>query len=281
MAKKSPKRFKIVKTYLLKILDRSHHDFFNFSLSNLSPEKLHDLYHGKLDLEDLEQRGHVQTERKNDWDSVIEAIGRENTPELIKRDIRVVKAIKEKKIEEKISTEKAIEKLIAKWPSEKLGAHLGIEALKEIYKNYGPTFNSNRDAAISALREQTALTGRYPIEKPTGILERLHRILELPFEEDIFKEIAIYRTIRNSAFGITYLDSRSLVNRSIGRLQGRFESRPQKIQAAIKNAMERFNYSFDALVSLYCDYRMIEAEANRQNTRKIRDQLQEDLKFSN
>lgn len=279
MAKKSPKRFKIVKTYLLKILDRSHHDYFNFSLSNLSPENLHDLYHGKLDLEDLEQRGHVQTERKNDWDSVIEAIGRENTPELIKRDIRVVKAIKEKKIEEKISTEKAIKKLIAKWPSEKLGSHLGLDALKEICKNYGPTFNSNRDAAISALREQTALTGRYPIEKPTGILEQMHRILELPLEEDIFNEIAVYQTIRNAAFAITYIDSRCLINRSIGSLNGRFESRPQKIQTAIQCAMERFKYSFDALVSLYREYRMIEAEANGQNTPKIREMLREDLIF--
>jgi hypothetical protein len=299
MKKKSPKRYKLVKSYLLKICDRCHHDYFKVNLPYLSIEELHDfLNHEELDLKRFDRSGRLTIERKNDWDMVIEEMGRRNTPELIERDIKVFRAIEKIRSENGLSIEKAILHLISCWPSE-IGVHLGDEALKEIHKNYFPIFilksieqidplveqgeiehgTSLLDAAIGALRETMVLTGRYPIEKPTGILDQIHRILGLPFENDILDEIALYQTIRNRAFGITFENFASLKNRSMGRLTDRFEKRSEKIKEAIQYTSEKHNRSFNYLVDMYREYRLIEAEANCQNRQKIYERLQEDLMF--
>jgi len=195
MTKKSPKRFSIVKNYLLKICDRGHHDYSNVSLSNLSPEDRHVLTRGELDFVKLEQSGRAKFVRKNDWDDVLEGVGRSNTAELISRDINLYRAVEDLRKNKSMSTENAIKYLIKNWPAE-FKEHLGNKTICEIYKSYVPIFRfkkvteinketdkikswkdedpylnfSLRDGAASALRELMVRTGQYPIDRPTGLL---------------------------------------------------------------------------------------------------------------
>ena len=166
---------------------------------------------------------------------------------------------------------------------------LGDDAIKQVYKNYAPIFRflrgedrtlsfPLRDAATYALREMKVLTGRYPINRPTGILEDIHKILELPFEEDIEEEIAIYQRVRNKAFRVTYVHPLRLKWLSMGDFKDRLENRSEKIRNALEKISSINNYDFKKTVTIYHHYRLIEAEDNGQNRFKVYERMQSDLK---
>ena len=134
-----------------------------------------------------------------------------------------------------------------------------------------------RAGAAYALREMKTLTGKYPIARPTGIIEDIHRILELPFEEDIEKEIAAYQIIREKAFKVTFIHSLRLKCLSLGDFKIRFENRSEKIRKTMQKVSSKCNFNFEALITIYHHYRLIEAEDNGQDRFKVYERLQSDL----
>jgi hypothetical protein len=304
MKRKNPKRYKLLEYYLQKIFDAGHHSYFKITLE-LSHEELIDFYDGKApNLAQLEKSGRAEFEKRYDWDDAIGSMGRSNTARLITRDIKIFWAIEKIKTNKSISIEKAVFCLIDEWPSN-FGPPLGEDTVIEIYKNYvhflrppqkipirdnesgkiiswekedDPMNFSWQEEAAYTLREMKVRTGQYPINKPTGIFEEIHRILELPFEEDIERELGLYHTIRNRAFGVTFIHPLRLVNQSMGDFINRYEKRSEKIRNAIRYVSEKYDYDFNKLLMIYYHYRLIEAGDNGQDRRKIFKKLQEDLK---
>jgi len=298
MVKKSPKRYAIVQNYLLKIWDRGHHDYFYFSHSELSPEDLHYLRQNKLDFGELEQSGRIQIERKNYWDDVLENAGRSNTAYLISRDIKIYRTVENLRTNRNMSTETAIGHLINNWPAE-LDKPLEYDTVFEFHKRYASIFRSHkvpvknpdtgkieswriegalRDSAVYALREMMVRTGQYPIDIPTGLLKEIHKMLELPFEKEILKEIEIYQEMRNVAFGVTFTNPDRLFNLSIGNFKLVSENRSERIKTAIATASKKYLIELPKLVEMYSHYRLIEGEENSRDQEKIYEQLQEELK---
>jgi len=303
LQRKTPKRFEVVKTYLLKICDQGHHVYYDVHLK-LSPEEFAELYEGKVDIKKLKQRGDFKEMELSEWDKFLEGRGQSNTAELIERDVNLYWAINNLCSQKGISTGKAADALIGDWPSD-IKEYLGKWAIKEIYKKWTAIFRfrkriplidgatgkqygwteeepflnfSLRDAAAYALRETKVLTGRYPISRPTGILEKIHKILELPFEEDIEREIEIYQRIRKKSFGVTYIHPLRLKWLSMGKFKERFENRSEKIISSIKELSKKYKYDLDKLITLYSHYRLIEAEDNGQDRSKVYEQLELDLR---
>ncbi len=304
MRKKTPKSVKLVEDYLLKILDRGHHRFYKVNL-DLSPEQMEEWRRGNApDLDQLVDTGHALITEHSDWDEGLEGRGQKGTLELIERNIKIYHVIENFRKEHSLSIEKAIDTLKQDSRSN-FGVHLSTGEFNSIYKSYSEIFRfvkkahrdgtgkivswfkedpflnfPMREAAAYALREMKVIWKYYPINKPTGIFEGIHKLLNLPFEEDIEKEVPIYQSIRNRSFGLTYAESSNLRWRSMGSFSAadRFDNRTEKIKAALKYAEDRYDINSDDLKEIYRHYRLIEAEANGQNHGRIFQRLEEDLK---
>jgi len=308
LRKKTAKRFELVENYLLKICDRGHHTYFNVELRELSLDEITELCEGRVpNIKQMVNSGYADIRQESEWDKYLEGKGRSNTTDLIQRDVKLYWAIENIRKQEKVSKARAIEIVSENWPSG-LGAYLGEHAIDEIYRNYAPVFrlvkktykifekvNSNwlektvvleedptlnfplRDGAAYALREMKVITGRYPIDRPTGIFEDIHRIFELPFEEDIEREIEIYQRIRKRAFGVTYNHPLGLKLLSMGSFRDRLEDTSNRLGNTIKQVSRVYEYDFNKLITLYRHYRLIEAEDNAQDRLKVYEQLESDL----
>jgi hypothetical protein len=304
LSKKKPKSIKLVEDYLHKILDRGHHRFYKVNL-DLSPEQMEELRRGNApDIDHLAYSGHAVIKEHSDWDEVLEGRGQEGTLELIDRNIKLYHVIENHRIKHSLSIEKAIDDL-GQDSRSNFGVHLSTGELKSIYKSYSRIFRfvkialrdetgkieswvnedpflnfPMREAAAYALREMKVIWRYFPINKPTGIFEGIHKLLNLPFEEDIEKEVPIYQMIRNRSFGLTYAESSNLLWRSMGSFSetDRVDNRTEKIKTALKYAEDKFDINPDDLKEIYRHYRLVEAEANGQNQGRIFQKLEEDLK---
>jgi hypothetical protein len=304
LPKKTPKSHKLVEDYLLYILDRGHHRFYKVNL-DLSPEQIEGWRSGNSpNIDQLVNSGHASITEHSDWDEILEGRGQKGSIKIIERNIKIYHVIENYRKKNNLSIEKAINALKQDSRSN-FGVHLSTDELKSIYKSYSQIFrfvriplkgqdgriNSwvyedpflnfpMRDAAAYALREMKVLWRYYPISRPTGILEGIHKLLNLPFEEDIEKEVPIYKVIRNRSFGLTYAESSNLRWRSMGSFATavRFDNRAEKIEAALNWANNKYDISFDDLEEIYRHYRLIEAEANGQNQGQIFQRLEEDFK---
>ena len=283
--RKTPKRYELVKNYLLKICDRGHHAYYDIHLE-LAPEELEELHKGKApNLEQLATSGRASIVEASDWDKFLQS-GRKDTPALIERDVKIFWAVENLRNQKSVSINKAVDELISNWPPD-FGPHLGDSVVDEIYKNYVPIFRFTqgedhflnfplRDAAAYALREEKVLSNWFP-NKPSEILEQVHKILELPFEEDIESEIGIYQRIRHKSFGVTYVHALGLRQESTGRIKDRFVNRGERIREAMDTISKKYEIEQNKLITVYRHYRLIEAQANGQNIGLIFEEIEEDF----
>jgi hypothetical protein len=312
--KKTPKSVKLVEDYLEKILDRGHHKFYKINL-DLSPEQMEEWHRGNApEINQMVNTGHALITEHYEWDKYLKGRGQKGTLELIERDIEMYHVMEHLRTEHG-SIEKAI-KALEKDSHSNFGKYSLFnklinkdkpyalyDQLKSIHKAYSrifrfvrkPVKNGSgkvvswikedphlnfpmREGAAYALREMKVIWSRYPINKPTGIIEGIHKLLDLPFEEDIEKEVSLYQSIRRNSFGLTYFQPLKLRVQSMGSFSKRFDNRAEKIKAAIKYAENKYDINSNHLKEIYRHYRLIEAEINGHDRGRIVQRLQEDLK---
>jgi hypothetical protein len=281
MAKGTPKtekRFALIEKYLLRIIDRGRHsDSYDVIFKGLDYNAFTKLlYEGGLSDGKLNvcRDGHTEAIEPeiiphNDWDEFIEKSGRENTPELLGRDIKIFNAMEDLINNQGFNQDSAAYVIESDWHHYDFGGRpLGNKGIKEIHGELGWILLPNskepvqwdpetgkdikwkketvgqslRDAAVYAIREHVVFHGFFPVSQPGGIFKEIHRLLGLPFPEDIESEKYYFGRVKNLIYN--HIEKR-------GKKTG---------DELIRIAAERYNVDYERLVSIYRDYSIIDYE---------------------